>query len=102
MSNIKGTKVQTVTFQLRDEENRVLQEIKRPLLKTDVEVLYENRTPKTVPFKFCHLLVALNLPDNYQNRSLRVTVISPKGRVIYSSPVREKRESVAFIDRVRQ
>ena len=60
---------------------------------------------KTVPFKFSPLMAALNLPENSKNRQLRIVVLSPKGKVIYSAPVRIKQksqtENVAFIDNIQ-
>ena len=103
VSSIGGQKISTVTFQLRDKFNKILQSVERPLLKTDIKIFYKNKPAKRVPFKFYHLLATLNLPKNSQKRGLKVVVISPKGRVIHTSPIKIKQgwENVAFIDRVR-
>ena len=100
-SKIKGKRVQMVTFQLRDGRDRIRQEIKRPVLKTDIEVLYTNRAPKRIPFDFYHFLTVFHLPESYRNGGLKVIVISPKGRMIYSSPVKinKKKESVVLLTR---
>ncbi|MCY4512124.1 MAG: hypothetical protein OXB86_00380 [Bdellovibrionales bacterium] len=103
VSSINGKKISTVTFQLRDRQDKTLQSIKRPVLKTDIEILYKNKTAKRTPFKFYHFLVALSIPESSKKRGLKAVVISPKGRVIYSAPIRIKlkQENVAFIDKLR-
>ena len=110
-SKTKNKKIPPVTFQLQ-EKNKILQEVRRPVFKMEAELFYKNKTSKTVPFKFSPLMVALNLPENSKNlpensknRQLRIVVLSPKGKVIYSAPVRikqkSKTENVAFIDNIQ-
>ena len=100
---VEGKNPPMVTFQLRDKNNKILQEVKRPLLKVSLEALYKNKTSRKIPFEFCHLLAVLKLPENSQNKGLHVVVISPKGRVMYSVPVsiKKKRETVVFVDKMR-
>ena len=105
LSKTKNKKIPLVTFQLQ-EKNKILQEVRRPVFKMEAEFFYKNKAPKTLPFEFSLLMAALNLPGNSPNRQLRIVVLSPKGNVIYSAPVRikqkSKTENVALIDNIQQ
>ena len=104
LSKTKNKKIPPVTFQLQ-EKNKILQEVRRPVFKMEAELFYKSKAPKTLPFEFSPLMAALNLPENSKNRQLRIIVLSPKGKVIYSAPVRIKQksqtENVAFIDKTQ-
>ena len=80
---MKEDNISFVTFRLK-EEDAILQELKRPVFEMEIELFYKNSFPVTRPFDFSHTLVAFNLPENYQERELKVFVLDPKGNIIYS------------------
>ena len=59
----------------------------------------KNGSSKTAPFPASPFLVNLKLPKNYQKRKLYVYVLSPKGDVIYSAPIPNKKENVVLMDK---
>ena len=90
--NTENTKLPVVIFQLK-EGGRLLKEIKRPLLKFQLEILYKNKPPETEPFEFSPLMAVFKLPEDYKKRDLRIVVLSPWKKRIWTAPVPKKRES---------
>ncbi len=86
---IKGINIPVVTIQLK-EKNRMLQEIKRPIFKMEIELLYRSQSSKKEPFDFSHVMAVFKLPKDSKKRKLRISILSPKGDVIYSAPVPKK------------
>ena len=52
VSSIGGQKISTVIFQLRDKRNKTLQSLKRPLLKTDIEIFIKIKQQKEFLLNF--------------------------------------------------
>ena len=90
LSKTKNKKIPLVTFQLK-EKNTILQEIKQPCLKMEAELFYKSKTPKTVPFEFSPVMAVFKLPKDSHNRQLSIVVLSPKGKVMYSTTICQKR-----------
>ena len=88
---IEDVNIPFVTFQLK-EDDKILQEVKQPVLKMNLKLLYENKSPKIRPFEFSHAMAIFELPENIQSKNLQIVVLSPKGTVIYSSPISQKEE----------
>ena len=69
----------------------------------EMEVFYENETPRVLPFPASPFLVNLALPENYKKRDLYIHVLNSKGKVIYSTPVPKKKKNetgnVALMDK---
>ena len=80
-----------MTFQLK-EKSRVLGLIKQGILKTNMELLYKDKSSKTVPFPFVHAMASFALPKDYKKRDLRIVVLNPQGKQIYSAPVPKKKK----------
>jgi len=83
---IKSLNVPVITIQLK-EKNRILQTIKRPIFKMEIELLYRNQPSKKELFDFSHVMAAFKLPKDSKKRELWISVLSPKGKVIYSEPI---------------
>ena len=104
--NTENTKLPVVIFQLK-EGRRLLKEIKRPMLKFQLEILYKNKPPETEPFEFSPLMAVFKLPEDYKKRDLRIVVLSPWKKQIWTAPVLKKRESdpkrqdVVFINNIQ-
>ena len=82
----ENTMIPVVIFQLK-ERKRVLKEIKRLILKSEMELLYRDRPSIKRPFPFSHAMATFNLPADYRNRNLRIVVLDPWKKPIYSSSV---------------
>ena len=67
----ENTKIPVVIFQLK-EGKRVLKEIKRLVLKSEMELLYKDRASIKRPFPFSHAMAVFNLPADYIDRNLRI------------------------------
>ena len=87
----KTNKIPVLTFQLK-EKSRVLGLIKQGILKTNMELLYKDKSSKTVPFPFVHAMASFALPKDYKKRDLRIVVLNPQGKQIYSAPVPKKKK----------
>ena len=94
----QDTKLSVVTFQLREGE-KILQEIRRPILPLQIKTLYKDKLPETEPFDFSPFMVIFNLPQDYKERHLEIVALSPKGKKIYSAPV-FKKQNIAWIDNI--
>ena len=88
-SDTENTKFPVAIFQLR-EGNKVLQSIKVPVFKMEIKTLYKNKNPKTEPFEFSPLMAAFRLPSDYKARNLRIVVLDPLGKEMYSVSVPKK------------
>ena len=88
----ENTKLPVVIFQLK-EKNTVLEKIKRPIFKMEMELLYKNKPSKTVPFDFSHAMAAFKLPEDSSKRNLRVEILGPRGDMLYTAPVPKKRKN---------
>ena len=80
-----------MTFQLR-EKDKILGSIRQALLKTEMELLYKDKSSKTFPFPFAHAMASFALPKDYKKRDLRIVVLNPQGKQIYSAHVPKKRK----------
>ena len=87
----KTNKIPVLTFQLR-EKDRILGTIRQGMLKTNMELLYKDKSSKTVPFPFVHAVASFVLPKDYKKRDLRIAVLTPQGKQIYSAPVPKKKK----------
>ena len=87
----KTNKIPVLTFQLR-EKDRILGTIRQGVLKTNMELLYKDKSSKTVPFPFVHAVASFVLPEDYKKRDLRIVVLTPQGKQIYSAPVPKKKK----------
>ena len=85
----ENTKIPVVIFQLK-EGDKLVQQIKRPVFKMQMKTFYKNNEEKTEGFEFSPLISALNLPKNYRERNLRIVVLDPWKKEIYSSLVPKK------------
>ena len=96
-----------MTFQLK-EKGKLLKEIRRPILKMDIETLHENNTSNKQAFPFSHTMASFTLPKDDKKRNLQVYILGPKKNVIYSAPVPRKRkkerkeQNVVLIDKTQQ
>ena len=98
----KTNKIPVLTFQLR-EKDRILGTIRQGMLKTNMELLYKDKSSKTVPFPFIHAMASFALPKDYKRRDLRIVVLNPQGKQIYSVPIpkkkKKKKENIVWIDK---
>ena len=79
-------KLPLITFQLK-EKNKVLQEIKRPVFKMELRILYLDKASTTEPFPFSHVMAIFDLPADFQTKDLKTFTLTPNGKVLYSAPV---------------
>ena len=86
----KTNKIPVLTFQLK-EKGRVLGLIRQALLKTEMELLYKDKSSKTFPFPFAHAMASFVLPKDYKKRDLRIVVLNPQGKQIYSVLIPKKK-----------
>ena len=56
------------------------------------EFFYEEGETKTFPFPFVHAMAGFALPKDYKKRDLRIVVLNPKGKRIYSVPIPKKKK----------
>ena len=87
----KTNKIPVLTFQLK-ERDKVLGSIRQAVLKTRLELLYKDKSSKAFPFPFAHAMAGFALPKDYKKRDLRIVVLSPQGKKIYSAPIPKKRK----------
>ena len=78
-----------LTFQLK-EKDKILQEIKRPAVEMEIELFYKDSPSITRPFDFSYTTAVFKLPKNHQKRDLWLSVLDPKGAVLYSAPTPKK------------
>ena len=96
-----------MTVQLR-EKDRILGTIRQGILKTNMELLYKDKSSKTFPFPFAHAMASFVLPKDYKKRDLRIVVLNPQGKQIYSAPIPKKRkkkktkdnQNIVWIDKI--
>ena len=92
----ENTMIPVVIFQLK-EGDRVLEEIKRLILKSEMELLYKNKHPIKKPFPFSHAMAVFELPTDYRDRDLRIVVLDSRKKPIYSTsvPKRTKKSPIS-------
>lgn len=90
-AEIKGQLIPVVTVQLKEEGN-VLKEVKYPVPEMQIKTFYKDRSSKTAPFPFSHVMTAFKLPRDYKKRKLQFVVLNPKGKKIYSAFIPDQKE----------
>ena len=87
----ENTKIPVVTFQVK-ENGEVIEEIKRLILKSEMELLYKDRPSIKRPFPFSHVVAIFDFRTNYKDRNLRIEVLDPWKKPMYSVPFPKKRK----------
>ena len=90
---IENTKLPVITFQLKEGE-KILQTIKQPVLKMQMEIFYKNKAPQTKPLALSPLIVAFKLPSNYQKRNLKIVVLDPWKKQIFSISIKKRNKPI--------
>ena len=88
---IEDKNIPFITLQLK-KGDKILQEVKQPILKMNLKLLYEDKAPEVRPFDFSHVIASFELPEDFQNNNLQIVVLSPEGTLIYSSLISQKKE----------
>ena len=82
----ENTKGPVITFQLK-EGKKILQTIKRPILKMQVKTLYKKKSPKTEDFDFSPAIAVFKLPEGFRDRKLRIDVLGPDKTIMLKRPI---------------
>ncbi len=87
----QNTKLPTLFFQLWREKS-LLKEIKRPILKMEMELFYENGRSEKRPFNFSPLRAVFDLPEGVERDKLRLVVLNPQKKRIYATKIPKKKK----------
>ena len=90
---IKNTKGPVITFQLK-EGKKILQTIKRPILKMQIKTLYKKKAPKIEDFDFSPAIAVFKLPEGFRDRKLRIDVLGEDKTIMLKRliPIKVKKE----------
>ena len=86
----ENTKIPVITFQIK-ENGEVIEEIKRLILKSEMELLYKNKPAIKKRFPFSHVMAIFDFRADYKDRDLRIEVLDPWKKPMYSAPVPKKK-----------
>ena len=60
----------------------------------EIKTFYRDKAPTTEPFYFSRMNAFIDLPKDQRQRDLKVIVLSPEGKEIYSSTVSKEIHTV--------
>ena len=87
-------KGKAVRVQLRDKKGNILQEIKQPVVKMMIKFISQTAQHlDDIPLPYSYTMAALDIPRNKKIEDLRVAVISPRGKLMYSAAVPNPKRS---------
>ena len=94
----ENTKLPVITFQLK-EGKKILQTIKRPILKMQIKTLYKKKSPKTEDFDFSPTIAVFKLPAGFRGRKLRIDVLGPDKTIMFKRliPIKVKKKKKDLI-----